>query len=934
MDDRGFPDQSDEYDTLLHNVDGGPILRKLKHPAPPLDVHDPSFHFPFDEALHGERLREQLDLSHLDPSIRLKVTDLIKEFWSVFDERGVWVPVRNYECVIDTGKAPPIAIKKIQYGPKEIPIMRKAIAALEKVGHIRQIHDGRWLFKAVLAPKPHQEHVNDIDDFVWRFCVNYVPLNAVTRVIAYPIPRCNTAVFIEFGTGGWLWLFDAPSGYHQLAVAQSSQEKLAFQGTDAIKWTYTVMPFGPTNGPATFINFIHDVDSQWKALATSHGISIDEQTNTRIIVDDILSHGRDLDTSLLYMRCQLRVCLAYRLSLSLRKSFIFPKRFEFVGNDVCPDGNRPAQSKHQLLTTWPQPEQVRDIAKFIGFVQFYSRFIHHFELRVTPLRELVTNNDYSDPVGPIWNDAAQVAMDDLRNSILADPCLMRFNPNRLVVLRTDFSAKGFGYVICQPGTDAASEQAMAAFLAGHDFTFMTKESSAVLRPVAFGGRRCRGNESRLHSHLGEGFAGDWAINKNRHYLFGTRFVWVTDCYAIKFILSYDGNNPAILRLQMRLMCWDMTIVHRNDTHLADADYWSRLGEDICFDPHFRDYLRFDKALRASSPAPTDLPMLPQNMPYYRGPRITTQVDSSNQKAETSYCECLLSSITSIGNASISPLSHVPVQFGYSDTVTPDNAHASLNHEIPCLAHNALRFSWAGYSFGGGHFASTITSRNLPFCVTLACDQYESGRAMFREFTSCMKIFNTGNEMLDYIRGSGDSSHIHGYLIHSLRFKDSDTTSTFWQLQGTIVSQLRSLRDLQMVVAIILPDHDNPCVKSFIKTLTSAGWVMSKHDVSFPAQGDCVAGTCMCIVGVHSSCASVVKPILLKAAPPTPRDPLAYLYGNPSIGRNTLSPLLGTMMTSVVRISAFRLISLQSPSGQSLVLSSNATCTRQVWMKPA
>jgi hypothetical protein len=53
--------------------------------------------------------------------------------------------------------------------------MRKAIAALEKVGHIHQIHDGRWLFKAVLAPKPHQEHVENIGDFVWRFCVNYSP---------------------------------------------------------------------------------------------------------------------------------------------------------------------------------------------------------------------------------------------------------------------------------------------------------------------------------------------------------------------------------------------------------------------------------------------------------------------------------------------------------------------------------------------------------------------------------------------------------------------------------------------------------------------------------------------------------------------------------------------------------------------------------------
>ena len=120
------------------------------------------------------------------------------------------------------------------------------------------------MFKALLAAKPHQEHVRNIEDFVWRFCVNYIPLNGVTRIISYPIPRCDSAVFNKFGRGEWWWMFDAPMGYHQLAVALASQEKLAFQGVDAIKWTYTVMPFGPTNGPATFINFIHDVDSIWK----------------------------------------------------------------------------------------------------------------------------------------------------------------------------------------------------------------------------------------------------------------------------------------------------------------------------------------------------------------------------------------------------------------------------------------------------------------------------------------------------------------------------------------------------------------------------------------------------------------------------------------------------------------------------------------------
>jgi hypothetical protein len=37
-------------------------------------------------------------------------------------------------------------------------------------------------------------------------------------------------------------------------------------------------------------------------------------------------------------------------------------------------------SKHQLLVQWPQPEFVRDVAKIVGFAQFYGKFIPQFEL--------------------------------------------------------------------------------------------------------------------------------------------------------------------------------------------------------------------------------------------------------------------------------------------------------------------------------------------------------------------------------------------------------------------------------------------------------------------------------------------------------------------------------------------------------------------------
>jgi hypothetical protein len=88
-------------------------------------------------------------------------------------------------------------------------------------------------------------------------------------------------------------MFDAPIGYHQLAIAKASQEKLAFQGFNAMKWTYTVMPFKPTNGPATFVNFIYNIDSVWKELAKSIGVPVGDATNTRIIIET-LSAGQAL----------------------------------------------------------------------------------------------------------------------------------------------------------------------------------------------------------------------------------------------------------------------------------------------------------------------------------------------------------------------------------------------------------------------------------------------------------------------------------------------------------------------------------------------------------------------------------------------------------------------------------------------------------------
>jgi hypothetical protein len=256
-----------------------------------------------------------------------------------------------------------------------------------------------------------------------------------------------------------MWLWDALQGYHQIGINPALQEKLAFAGPNTTQWTYNVMPFGPVNGPATFIAFIHDVDSSWKELARSYGISINKDTNTNIIIDNILSWAKSLQIALVYMECQLKICQLQNLSLSLKKLHIFWKQFEFVGIDECPNGNQPAMSKHQLLHHWLLPVIIHDVSKFVGLMQFYSHFIPNSKVRIAPLCKLM-REEYTEPLGAKWTLIPIAAWNNMRKAVLKDPCLCQYNHWKLPVLCTNFSAEGFGYVACQPADDDASMQAM------------------------------------------------------------------------------------------------------------------------------------------------------------------------------------------------------------------------------------------------------------------------------------------------------------------------------------------------------------------------------------------------------------------------------------------------------------------------------------------
>ncbi len=184
----GFPNPQDKFDMLLpDNI--GPIIQKWKFLAHDFEAIDPAFYHSFDSYLHKAYIEKHLDTSFLPPDVSVEIQQLMKKYWCITDERGLFCPIKDYKCVINTGKSKPIAAKKIHYGPQETPIMEKCIAKFLQLNQICKVHDGQWLSKTLLMPKPHQEDVHNIQDFAWSFCIKYIPLNIVTWVIANPIPH-------------------------------------------------------------------------------------------------------------------------------------------------------------------------------------------------------------------------------------------------------------------------------------------------------------------------------------------------------------------------------------------------------------------------------------------------------------------------------------------------------------------------------------------------------------------------------------------------------------------------------------------------------------------------------------------------------------------------------------------------------------------------
>ncbi|TFY50771.1 hypothetical protein EVJ58_g10896 [Rhodofomes roseus] len=231
---------------------------------------------------------------------------------------------------------------------------------------------------------------------------------------------------------------DLRAGYNNVRIKEGDEWKAAFavpgsnQGPPRL-YEPTVMFFGLCNSPSTFQRMMNSIFEDMLA----EGWLV-------IYMDDILIYSADTATHHERTRRVLQRLKDHDLYLKPEKCHFDVTEVEFLGMIIRPDTIAMDPVKVSGIADWPVPESVKQVRSFVGFANFYRRFILHFSERARPLVDL-TKKD----VRWHWDEEQQLAFEDLKHEFTRAPTLVMPDETRPFALECDASKFATGGVLLQ-----------------------------------------------------------------------------------------------------------------------------------------------------------------------------------------------------------------------------------------------------------------------------------------------------------------------------------------------------------------------------------------------------------------------------------------------------------------------------------------------------
>jgi hypothetical protein len=264
-----------------------------------------------------------------------------------------------------------------------------------------------------------------------RLVQDYRRLNKITIKNRYPLPLA--ADIVNRLTGAQLFTkFDVRWGYHNIRIKSGDEWKAAII-TNRMEVEPTVMGFGMTNSPATFQSLMNSVFADLIATGV-----------VAVYMDDILIYTPTLAEHRKIVRKVLQRLQDHDLYLKPEKCEFEKQEIEYLGmiirqGEVCMD-----PGKVSAVRDWPTPTTLRDVRAFIGFSNFYRRFIKDFSSIARPLHDL-TKKD----VPWQWHAEQKHAFDTLKEKFCQEPILKVYDPNLETRVEVDASGYATGGILSQ-----------------------------------------------------------------------------------------------------------------------------------------------------------------------------------------------------------------------------------------------------------------------------------------------------------------------------------------------------------------------------------------------------------------------------------------------------------------------------------------------------
>ncbi|KAK3552956.1 hypothetical protein QTP86_029636 [Hemibagrus guttatus] len=264
-----------------------------------------------------------------------------------------------------------------------------------------------------------------------RPCIDYRGLNAITVPYPYPLPLVPAA--LEQLRGARIFTkLDLRSAYKLVRIREGDEWKTTFHTTHG-HYEYRVMPFGLTNASAVFQALINGV---FQDLLGKGVIAY---------INDILVYSKSLEEHVLHVQEVLSRLQHHHLYVKLEKCEFHRSTVTFLGYVISQRGVEMDMVKVRAVTDWPAPTTVRELQRFLGFTNFYRRFIRNYSSVAGPLTSLLRGK----PKRLAWTDQARAAFQQLKESFTSAPILRHPDPDLPFVVEVDASSNGLGAVLSQ-----------------------------------------------------------------------------------------------------------------------------------------------------------------------------------------------------------------------------------------------------------------------------------------------------------------------------------------------------------------------------------------------------------------------------------------------------------------------------------------------------